>query len=237
VAGSGAEGDAKSVEPNVCSKLKANTPPMSAMGGTPTFAPLHFPETVGDASVEKFDFYFALLSLLLGLALTELAGGIATALKVKSRIAIGWLTPLTALVICLDIASFWPILWALRPHVELDMPHVLVGIGLCLTYYIAASLAFPDDMTEVESLDRWFFDYRRFSLGGTLLVSITFTALETYLNPERLAGLDLLGLIWVYKGWIMYLGLLACAIVSRSKLVCGAALASIIALYPLIYLL
>ncbi len=210
---------------------------MSVSGGKRTFGRLHFPETVGDASLEKFDFYFALLSLLLGLALTELAGGIATALKLRSRIAIGWLTPLTALVICLDIASFWPSLWALRPHIELDMPHVLVGVGLCLTYYIAASLAFPDNMKEVESLDRWFFDYRRFSLGGTLLVSIIFTALETYLNPERLAGLNLLGLIWVYKGWVIYVGLFACALICRSKLVCGAALTSIIALYPLYYLL
>ena len=106
-----------------------------------------------------------------------------------------------------------------------------------MTYYIAASLAFPDNMNEVESLDRWFFDYRRFSLGGTLLVSITFTALETYLNPERLAGLNLLGLIWVYKGWIIYIGLFVCALISRSKLVCGAALAGIMALYPLYYLL
>jgi len=207
------------------------------MGGKRTFGRLHFPEIVGDRSLEKFDFYFALLSLLLGLALTELAGGIATALKLRSRNAIGWLTPLTALVICLDIASFWPGLWALRSHVELAMPHVLVGVGLCLTYYIAASLSFPDNMNEVESLDRWFFDYRRFSLGGTLLVSITFTALGTYFNPERLAGLNLLGLIWFFKGWIIYIGLFACAIISRSKLVCGAALASIIALYPLYYML
>ena len=117
------------------------------------------------------------------------------------------------------------------------MPHVLVGVGLCLTYYIAASLSCPDDMEVVENLDRWFFDNRRFSLGGTLLVSITFTALATYLNPERLAGLNFLGLIWFYKGWLMYLGLFACALISRSKLVCGAALAGIIALYPLYYLL
>lgn len=181
--------------------------------------------------MDKFEFFFALLSVLLGLALTQLAGGMASALKLRQAMHIGWLSPLTALVICLDIASFWPALWGVRPLVKIDMPHILTGIGFCLGYYMAASFTFPDDLKQTEDLDAWFFANRPFALGGTLALSTGFFLLVdgTRRFPEMAAG----DALWSMRGWIVYGALMIVALFAKDKRICIAALATVIALYPL----
>lgn len=182
--------------------------------------------------MDKFEFFFALLSLLLGLAMTQLASGIASAIKRRECLEVGWLTPLAALVICLDIASFWPTLWGLRASVEISLAHVLIGVGLCLAYYIAAAMVFPDDYEGVTSLDDWFFTNRRFALGGTLAIAITLSAITKMLALDRFMQMSFLELLWSHRGWILYILLLGIAMLARTKRLAGAGLAMIILLYP-----
>jgi hypothetical protein len=183
--------------------------------------------------MDKFEFFFSLLSLLLGLALTQLAGGMASALKLRSTMHIGWLTPLAALVVCLDIASFWPSLWGVRELVEIRMPHILTGVGLCLGYYMAAAFIFPDDLQGSENLDAWYFATRRFALGGTLILSVMFWLLVDVIQLRQLQGHALGDALWGLRGWIIYIALLLIAIFAKRKGACIAALGTIIVLYPL----
>ena len=63
--------------------------------------------TLGHVSMTGFDFVFALFSLVLGLAVAEVLGGLATVMKLHARaragkaqdVRIGWLTPLLAILI------------------------------------------------------------------------------------------------------------------------------------------
>lgn len=183
--------------------------------------------------MDKFEFFFALLSLLLGLAMTHLAGGMASALKLRSTMHIGWLTPLAALVVCLDIASFWPTLWESRDLVEIRMPHILTGVGLCLGYYMAAAFIFPDDLRESADLDAWYFFARRFALGGTLALSLLFWLLVDVMQLGQFEGRALGEALWSMRGWIIYIALLLVAIFAKGKRVCAVALTAIVALYPL----
>jgi hypothetical protein len=184
--------------------------------------------------MDKFEFFFSLLSLLLGLAMTQLAGGMASALKRRKQLHVGWVTPLAALVICLDIASFWPDLWASRSFVEIQLPHILTGVALCLGYYMAASFVFPDDLNQVHDLDAWYFQTRHFALGGTLALSIAFMIVGELMQGSRLAKMSVAMALWSLRGWLVYIALLLVALLAKDKRVCAGALIAIVMLYPLV---
>lgn len=184
--------------------------------------------------MDKFEFFFSLLSLLLGLAMTQLAGGMASAVKLRKRLHVGWVTPLAALVICLDIASFWPALWSSRPFVEIQIPHILTGVALCLGYYMAASFVFPDDLNQTDDLDAWYFQTRHLALGGTLALSIVFTIVVEMMEGSRFEKMPVSTALWSLRGWFVYIALLAVALLAKDKRVCTVALIAIVALYPLV---
>jgi hypothetical protein len=74
-----------------------------------------------------FDFAFTLFGLLLGLSLTELFGGFARALRRRRSIRIGWLSPLLALVMTVDLVSHWVAAWSDREAIAVTFPMLLFG--------------------------------------------------------------------------------------------------------------
>lgn len=183
--------------------------------------------------MDTFEFFFSLLSLLLGLALTQVASGLATMLKSRDLIRIGWLSPLAALLVCLDIGSFWPSLWSLRTVVEITTWPVLSGIALCLIYYVSAAFVFPETPDDAASLDQWFMANRRFALGGTLIAAALFSVVQIFIFWDNYRMFDGLEFVWQLRGWLVYVALMLVAIFGRSPRLAGIAMAAIVALYPL----
>ena len=106
--------------------------------------------------MSAFDLVFALFSLLLGLAIAEVLGGFSRALKLKRgarAVRIGWLTPLLGLVIILDLTSFWIVAFDMREHFEVQYLTLIAVLAIVGTYYLAASLIFPDDPEEWPDFD------------------------------------------------------------------------------------
>ena len=93
---------------------------------------------------------------MLSLSLAELFGGFARALRVRDRIRIGWLCPLLALLMVVDLVSFWVNSWGERADIPLTFPTLLFGAGIAGIYYIAAALVFPEHMNEWDDLDPHF---------------------------------------------------------------------------------
>ena len=54
-----------------------------------------------------FELYFSFFGLLLGLSVAQVANGIGHAVVARKTITLGVLTPLLAVFVLLDIASFW----------------------------------------------------------------------------------------------------------------------------------
>ncbi len=84
-----------------------------------------------------FEFYFSFFGLLLGFSVAEVTSGLANALSARRRARIGWLTPMLALFILLDIASFWMFAWANREHLTIDWHTMFGGLVVAVTYYLA----------------------------------------------------------------------------------------------------
>ncbi|MEM9360914.1 MAG: hypothetical protein AAGB04_32485, partial [Pseudomonadota bacterium] len=74
-----------------------------------------------------FEFVFVLYALVLGLSMVELLAGFGRAMEYKfareaaaKEFTIGWLTPLFAAFVMLDLMSFWSFAWVVRDLVVVE---------------------------------------------------------------------------------------------------------------------
>ena len=125
--------------------------------------------------MSPFELVFALCGLLLGLAISEVLGGFSRAVKLRrsaSQVRIGWLTPLLGLFVILDLTSFWIMVYDARSQLvanELTLVAVLAVVG---TYYIAATLIFPDDPEEWRDFDQHYDRQNRMVVAGLLAANL-----------------------------------------------------------------
>jgi hypothetical protein len=117
----------------------------------------------------SFEFFFSFYGLLLGLSAAEVAKGLANALGARERIRIGWLTPMLAGFLLLDISSFWLFAWGGRALVTIGWTSLFVGLVIAVTYYLAAALVFPNDLSEWASLDEHYWQRKRLVVAGLML--------------------------------------------------------------------
>ena len=125
--------------------------------------------------MSAFDLVFALFSLLLGLAIAEVLGGFSRALKLKrgaKAVRIGWLTPLLGLVVILDLTSFWIVAFDMREHFEVEYLTLIAVLAIVGTYYLAASLIFPDDPEEWPDFDAHYDRQNRLVILGLLAANV-----------------------------------------------------------------
>jgi len=112
-----------------------------------------------------FEMVFNLIGLVLGLALVEVLGGLAKAMKAHQRRGTSWLTPLLGLWVVLDVSAFWGIAWEVRDFLTVIWPSLLVGVVLASVYYLAAALIFPDDLKSHTDLDAHYWATKRYVIG------------------------------------------------------------------------
>lgn len=122
--------------------------------------------------MSAFEFFFSFYGLLLGLSVAELVGGFSRLLHERHRIRFGWLTPLLALFVALDLATFWNQAWRFFRGAPFNPALLLIGLVIAATFYVAASVTFPRVTAEgVETridLDDHFWAHRRVVFGCVL---------------------------------------------------------------------
>ncbi|KPF81088.1 hypothetical protein IP78_06015 [Brevundimonas sp. AAP58] len=126
----------------------------------------------GGHPLSDFEFFFSFYGLLLGLSVAELTGGFARLLHERHRVRFGWLTPLLALFVAIDLATFWNQAWRFFRDAPFNPALLLVGLVIAATFYVAASVTFPRVTAEgVETridLDEHFWAHRRVVFGCVL---------------------------------------------------------------------
>lgn len=182
--------------------------------------------------MSAFEFFFSFYGLILGLSVVEVITGFSRVFKARSRIAIGYVTPLLALVVLLDIASFWASAWNEFQGVPVSYGLLLVGMAVAATYYFAASQVFPDVLGDWESLDDFYARHKRYVIGG-----ITFANFAVF-DVARLftaAGRERFGEIWAdplmialsYGYYLLMVGLF----ISKSRRIDAGLLILLVAFY------
>ncbi len=125
--------------------------------------------------MSAFDLVFAVFGLLLGLAVAEVLGGFSRALKLKrgsKPIRIGWLTPLLGIFVMLDLTSFWLVAWEARDQLVANYLTLVAVLAIVGTYYLAATLIFPDEPEEWPNFDDWYDKQNTLVIGGLLSANI-----------------------------------------------------------------
>ena len=126
--------------------------------------------------MSDFEYYISFYGLLLGLSVAEVASKFLNAIGARRILKIGWLTPALAIFIFLDITSFWIYAWSARDALIINWGTMFMGLIVALSYYFAAGLAFPRDISEWSDLDEYYWGHKRIVLSGILVANlISFT--------------------------------------------------------------
>ena len=181
--------------------------------------------------MSAFEFFFSFYGLLLGLSVAVIATGLATAIQHRRKIRIGYLTPLLALFVGLDIATFWDSAWVNFRHLPFSYGLLVAGLAIALIYFIAASLVFPHAIEDGMSLDDHFHSNKRVVLLLTVVANL---AVYSAIAAANLPREDGMGRIIAYvPGLLIYLLLTVPAAFARKR----ALFVTCIGLHILLYLL
>ncbi|KQY84574.1 hypothetical protein [Brevundimonas sp. Root1423] len=135
--------------------------------------------------MSAFEFFFSFYGLLLGLSVAELVGGFARVLHERHRIRFGWLTPMLAVFVAMDVATFWSQAWVIFRGAPFNLSLLFLGLVVAATFYVAASVTFPPVTAEGVSdridLDEHFWAQRRLVftcvMAANAIVALVFSGL------------------------------------------------------------
>jgi hypothetical protein len=163
--------------------------------------------------MSDFEFFLTFFGLILGLTVAEVAIKFADAVDFHPRRPIGLLSPLLAIFVLMDITSFWLWAWGARDLIEVSWTSVYTALAIALCYFLAASLVFPRNDSDVASLDQHFWRRKRLVLGGVLLANAILIGLALlHVRPS-------FGDSWFFVWQGAYFIPLAALWVSRSRAV------------------
>lgn len=167
--------------------------------------------------MSAFEFFFSFYGLLLGLSVAAMATGLAVALQHRKTIRIGYLTPLLAAFVALDIASFWDSAWAAFRDAPFSYGLLVAGLLIALVYFIATSLIFPYSLEKGQSLDDHFWANKRLVLLLTTAANLLMLALSAPSILARPQGLLVMANYGVTMG--LYILLIVPAALTRRRMV------------------
>ena len=167
--------------------------------------------------VEAFNFAFSLFAIILGLSLVEVLTGFARALRRRRLVHLGWLTPLLAIFVMLDLTSFWEWVWSGRRLVNPGYGILLIGLIVSGLYYLAASIVFPSEFGERADFDAHFMQHRRQVFAAIMICNLITTVPIIIIRSGEVPARA-----WVE--WVVYYGTLIMVIAARSKKVITAGL-------------
>jgi hypothetical protein len=190
--------------------------------------------------MSDFEFVFILYSLLLGLSMVELLGGLGRALEARfaaeatrGTFSLGWLTPLLAIFVMLDLLSFWSAAWAVRDSISVSGRTLMGVAAFASLYFLAARLVFPSRPEQFTDLNTHYFRVRRIILS--ILLVLLFAQLAFYATHPVLVLAFARPAVWVMT--IVLIALMLAGMVVRGNRWNFIIMTLLIARYVLIYLL
>jgi len=115
--------------------------------------------------VDTFSFFFGFYGLILGLAVTELLGGFGNVVRAGVLRKLGVQTSLLAVFALIVICATWIDAWKSLRDVPLDFAGLWAPITIAILYYLAATIIFPREPGEWNSLDDYYALKKRFVVG------------------------------------------------------------------------
>ena len=167
--------------------------------------------------MSPFEFFFSFYGLILGLSVAVVITGFTNVLKQRKRVRIGWLTPLLASFVLIDIASFWIGAWGTMQEVPIQ--HFLLVLGLIAagSYFVSASMVVPDDFEAWPDFDAYFDSHKHWVMGGVFTSNMI--AFEIMPWVTGATAQDMIARYFSLIGLVnlLFLGLCLVVAVSRNR--------------------
>lgn len=122
--------------------------------------------------MSAFEFFFTLYGLVLGLSVVEIVSGFARLAHDRRGVKVGWLTPMLAVLMLLDLANFWASAYARLQAYELSYSVLVIALAVSALYYIAASVVFPRDFKAEPDFDAVFMRHRRLVMSIVIVCGL-----------------------------------------------------------------
>lgn len=138
-----------------------------------------------------FELSFGLTAVILGLALTQMAGAAQQLALARQRVRWAPEPVLLATIIFLVIIQVWVDQWGLRGETSLSVGRAVVQVLKMLTIYFAAASVLPPITTDDQRIDLFdYYDRTRVITFGSLIAGLLLFAVDnTMAMPPRLAEL------------------------------------------------
>lgn len=175
--------------------------------------------------MSDFEFVFSLFGLMLGFSLAEVLGGFIRTIKARRHVRLGWLTPMLAVFVMLDLTSFWANAWDHRARIPATYGVMVLGLAASGLYYFLASLIFPERPEDCPDLDEHFYLRRRPILAGVAACALIVIAVLATVGSRQVLSVE--GL--VTQGF--YFVMIALVALPRKRWLNITALALLIFLY------
>jgi hypothetical protein len=138
------------------------------------------------------------------LAVVELVAGVGRLVQEGHRIRVGWLTPLLAIFMVIDVATFWNQSLILNQNAPYSIALLLLGLTTSGLLYLAATLVFPREIEEGLDLDAHYWRHRR------LIFSLVVAAkMLNFSVAAMLIGAQTPEALWGFLRLMMVFGSLA----------------------------
>lgn len=128
--------------------------------------------------MSPFEFFMGFYGLLLGIGLAELLLSFGRLIRARTRPKIGLLTPTLGALVFLQIITSLIDAWLRLQHLRIDLIDMAIPITIGIAYFLVAVTVVPDDHSEWQSLDDYFFARRKWTLGPILVIFILTLCLE-----------------------------------------------------------
>lgn len=119
----------------------------------------------------EFEYLFAFYSLLLGLALANVATGLADVWRSRHEASLGICIPLLAAVVISYSVSQWQLMWENRDNWVMGPPVLLATLGVLLPYIFISQAMFPKKPEAWATLDEYYLANREILLGAMIFAT------------------------------------------------------------------
>ena len=138
--------------------------------------------------MSQFEFFFTLYGLVLGLSVVAIVSGFARLAHNRSGVKVGVLVPMLAVLMLLDLASFWINAYERLQTYPLSYAILVIALLISSLYYIAASVVFPRDFSAEPDFDQVYFRHRRLVIGILVGTGVMAFELLPWLSIEGRAA-------------------------------------------------
>ncbi|MBC8086819.1 MAG: hypothetical protein H7Z40_06105 [Phycisphaerae bacterium] len=135
--------------------------------------------------MDAFSYLAVLLSIILGLGLTQLLTATGRLIRHRDRVRFQWLPLLWAAILLLIYVQVWWSMYGLRSHSEWTFPAFCIILAQTATLYLMAAVVLPEQVEEAGiDLQAHFDRQRRWFFGFFLATIVISVAKDVMLNGQ-----------------------------------------------------